>query len=121
MIAAICLVFVFAEATRGTRGWIELPFFRFQPSELGKVLLIGLAGGVRARHRAAQLRRGADGPPAGSRERSRRGSFCLQPDLGTALVYGAVTLAIMFVAGVRWQHFAIMGAACCERDRVSFS
>ena len=34
----------------------------------------------------------------------------LQPDLGTALVYGAVTLAIMFLAGVRWTHFAIMGA-----------
>ena len=39
MIASICLVFVFAEATRGTRAWIELPFFTFQPSELGKVLL----------------------------------------------------------------------------------
>ena len=25
---------------RGSRRWIELPFFRFQPSELGKVLLI---------------------------------------------------------------------------------
>ena len=31
--------------TRGTRAWIELPFFNFQPSELGKVLLIvALAG-----------------------------------------------------------------------------
>ena len=25
---------------RGSRRWIDLPFFQFQPSELGKVLLI---------------------------------------------------------------------------------
>ena len=40
MVFSICLVFVFAEATRGSHRWIELPFFTFQPSELGKVLLI---------------------------------------------------------------------------------
>ena len=28
------------EATRGSRRWIELPFFTFQPSELGKLMLI---------------------------------------------------------------------------------
>ena len=31
---------VLGEATRGSRRWIELPFFTFQPSELGKVLLV---------------------------------------------------------------------------------
>ena len=38
------------------------------------------------------------------------GLVLLQPDLGTALVYGAVTLTIMFIAGIKWQHFAVMGA-----------
>ena len=33
----------------------------------------------------------------------------VQPDLGTALVYGAVTLAILFIAGIRWTHFAALG------------
>ena len=109
MIASICLVFVFAQATRGTRAWIELPFFTFQPSELGKVLLIvSLAafaldtarGSSEARRTIRLLALGFF--PAGL--------VLLQPDLGTALVYGAVTLAIMFLAGVRWTHFAIMGA-----------
>ena len=40
MIASICLVLVFGAAARGSRRWIELPYFRFQPSELAKVLLI---------------------------------------------------------------------------------
>ena len=31
---------VFGAAARGSRRWIELPYFRFQPSELAKLLLI---------------------------------------------------------------------------------
>ena len=31
---------MFGAAARGSRRWIELPYFRFQPSELAKVLLI---------------------------------------------------------------------------------
>jgi rod shape determining protein RodA len=34
----------------------------------------------------------------------------LQPDLGSALVFVAITLAILFIAGVPWQHFAAFGA-----------
>ncbi|MGH2954844.1 MAG: rod shape-determining protein RodA [Solirubrobacterales bacterium] len=109
MIAAICLVFVFAEATRGSRRWIELPFFTFQPSELGKVLLIvALAAFVIDRARRES-----------ERQRTTRILLLgaapvvlvfLQPDLGTGSVYGVVTLAVLFVAGVRWQHFAVLGA-----------
>jgi len=107
MIVSISLVFIFAEVTRGTRGWIELPFFRFQPSELGKVLLIVTL----AAFAIDTARRGSE------RRRTLRlvalGLFpaalvLLQPDLGTALVYGAVTLAVLFIAGVRWTHFAAM-------------
>jgi rod shape determining protein RodA len=34
----------------------------------------------------------------------------IQPDLGTGAVYGVITLAVLFVAGVRWTHFAAVGA-----------
>jgi len=109
MVASICLVFVFAQATRGTRAWIELPFFTFQPSELGKVLLIvSLAAfALDTARRSSEARRTIRLLALGF---FPAGLVLLQPDLGTALVYGAVTLAIMFLAGVRWTHFAIMGA-----------
>ena len=109
MVASICLVFVFAQATRGTRAWIELPFFTFQPSELGKVLLIvSLAAfALDTARRSSEARRTIRLLALGF---FPAGRVLLQPDLGTALVYGAVTLAIMFLAGVRWTHFAIMGA-----------
>ena len=110
MIATICLVFVFAEATRGSRRWIELPFFTFQPSELGKVLLILVLAAV-------VIDRMSPGVP--ERKRTSRILMLgmipailvfLQPDLGTSLVYGVVTIAVLFLAGTRWQHFAVLGA-----------
>jgi rod shape determining protein RodA len=107
MIGLIVTVLMLGEATRGSRRWIELPFFTFQPSELGKVLLIvTLAAFVIDRARRVSERR-----------RTVRilalGAFpallvFLQPDLGTALVYAVVTLAVLYVAGVRWTHFAAL-------------
>ena len=40
MIGLILLVLVSGGVTRGSRRWLELPFFRLQPSELGKLLLV---------------------------------------------------------------------------------
>src|SRR5918994_5957538 len=110
MIAAICLVLVFGAAARGSRRWIELPYFRFQPSELAKVLLIVALAAFVIEHR----RRGGDwrstvrilaiglAPAA---------LVFLQPDLGTALVIGVITLAILLLSGVPWKHFAAIGGA----------
>ena len=34
----------------------------------------------------------------------------LQPDIGTALVYAAALAAVLFLAGIRWLHLAVIGA-----------
>jgi rod shape determining protein RodA len=107
--ASVALVFVFGFAARGSRRAFELPFFSFQPSELGKLLLVlALAGFV------------IDGARRGSpRQRTVR-YLCLglapaalvflQPDLGTSLVFAVATLAVMYFGGVRWTHFVAIGA-----------
>src|ERR671919_279878 len=107
-ITAICLVFVFAEATRGSRRWIELPFFTFQPSELGKVLLIVAvaAFAIDTARRVSPARRTARLLLLGTIPALL---VFMQPDLGTGAVYVVVTLAVMFIAGVRWTHFAALG------------
>jgi rod shape determining protein RodA len=108
--ASVSLVFVFGFAARGSRRSFDLPFFSFQPSELGKVLLVlALAGFV------------IDGARRGSARQRTVRYLCLglapaalvflQPDLGTSLVYVAITLAVMYVGGVRWTHFAAIFAA----------
>lgn len=108
--ASVVMVFFFGFAARGSRRAFEFPFFSFQPSELGKLLLVlALAGFV------------IDGARRGSaRQRTVRylclglapaGLVFLQPDLGTALVYVAATLAVMYFGGVPWTHFAVIGTA----------
>ena len=54
MIGMIILVLMLGEATRGSRRWIELPFFTFQPSELGQAAPGHHARGVRDRPLAPQ-------------------------------------------------------------------
>jgi rod shape determining protein RodA len=108
MISSIILVLLLGQATRGSKRWIELPFFTFQPSELGKVLLVTALAGF-AIDRARRVS-----------ERQRTARLLLmgfipalivvvQPDLGTSVVYVVITLAILFVAGIRWTHFALLG------------
>jgi rod shape determining protein RodA len=109
IIVSIALVFVLATATRGSKRWIELPFFTFQPSELGKVLLIvALAGFI-----VDRVRRLGE-----AESTSRIVLLALipamlviaQPDLGTGLVYMVIVGALLFVAGTKWTHFAVLGA-----------
>lgn len=108
MLGLLVLVLGIAQATRGTKGWIALPGFQFQPSELGKVLLIAALGGFVV----DRMRRMG-------RDTTARimllGLFptmlvLAEPDLGSALVYVAATLAVLFVAGAPWRHFAALGA-----------
>lgn len=92
------LPLLLAGVTRGARSWIDLPFFRFQPSELGKVLLIvALAAFVVDRARrlherdsVARIMLLALGPAA---------LVMIQPDIGTASVYVAIGFAMLYFAG----------------------
>ena len=109
LIGSIVLVFGLATATRGSKRWIETPFMNFQPSELGKVLLVlALSGFIVDRLRGV-----------GSRQTTARVMLLgliptmlvmAQPDLGTSLVYVVGTLALLFVGCAPWRHFAALGA-----------
>jgi rod shape determining protein RodA len=109
LIASIVLVLLVGGATRGSRRWIELPFFTFQPSELAKVLLIlALAAfAIDTARRISPARRTARLLLLGIVPALL---VFMQPDLGTGAVYVVITLTVLFVAGVRWTHFAALGA-----------
>jgi rod shape determining protein RodA len=110
MVGSIAFVLLVGTAIRGSNRWIELPLFQFQPSELAKVLLcVSLSAFVYERiRRPFGLRTtltllGLGLLPAAL--------VFLQPDLGTGIVLVAVTLTILFIAGIPWQHFAALLAA----------
>ncbi len=114
------LVLVIGTSVQGGQRWINLSLFQFQPSELGKLLLIvGLAALLASR-------RGVWGPA-----RMTLGALgymtlpallvFAEPDFGTALVYAAVTLGMLFVLGAPWRHFAWLGLGFAVAIALVFS
>ena len=101
-------VFVFAEAVRGSKRWIDLGPFQFQPSEFGKLFFVLAIAGflVERGRRVGELGTVATAIGLGL---VPMGLVFLQPDLGTALVYGAALTAVLFLAGVRWLHLVVLG------------
>jgi rod shape determining protein RodA len=103
LIFSILAVFAVGHANNGAQRAISLPFFSFQASEIGKVLLIlSLASYVVDRARRV-------------RERDTTVRVILaalvpatlviaQPDLGSGLVYMVIAITLLFVAGTPWRQ-----------------
>jgi len=107
-IALMILVLTAAETIRGSRRWIDIGPFQFQPSEFGKVLFaLAVAGFLVERMRS--IRRLSTVLAAVGLALPPIALVFLQPDLGTALVYAAALTAVLFVAGVRWLHLTVLG------------
>jgi rod shape determining protein RodA len=109
MIGSILLVSVLGFSARGSKRAIEVGFFNFQASELGKLLLI-LALSAFTVDRMRRL---------GDRDTTSRIMLLAlipamlvvaQPDLGSGLVYVAIALVVLFMAGTKWTHFAALAA-----------
>jgi rod shape determining protein RodA len=101
------LVLAAGAATRGSKRWLDVGFFRFQPSEFGKVLFVLVVAAFLA-DRAKSI-----SSPAVVLAAIGYGAIPIllvfvQPDIGTALVYTASLAAVLFVAGVRWSHLAVL-------------
>ena len=94
---------------RGSKRWLDVGFFRFQPSEFGKVLFVlALAGFLAERSRRLNL-------PRTTLSAVGLGLIpiflvFLQPDFGSALVYCAAVAAVLMVAGTPWSHLAALAA-----------
>jgi rod shape determining protein RodA len=107
-IVLLLAVFALAEEVRGSKRWIEIGFFNFQPSELGKLVLIVVLAGVVAerRQRMHEWRTtlgvvGLALPPTVL--------VFKEPDFGTSLIYGSVVLGALFFGGAPWRHLAVLG------------
>src|SRR5881227_183251 len=107
-IGLILMTLALGTATRGSKRWIDVPFFKLQPSELGKVLLVVALSAFMI----DRMRRLSD------KETTSRILLLailpamlvvLQPDLGSGMVYMAIACCILFIAGTRWTHFLAIG------------
>jgi rod shape determining protein RodA len=109
LLLSILAVLGLGHSALGSQRSIELPFFNFQASELGKVLLIlSLAAFVVDRTR--ELRRVANTARVMGAALVPAALVILQPDLGSGLVYVVIGLMLLFIAGAPWRHFAAIAA-----------
>jgi cell division protein FtsW len=108
-VTTLMLLAVFAfPATNGAHRWIRLPMLSIQPSELSKpVLVIFLAYFL-------ERRAGEEGQwwttfmPCAIVTCALAGLIVLEPDLGTAMMLGVIFVVIIYTAGARLKHLAIV-------------
>ena len=111
LLALIVLVMLpIGVEARGSQRWLELGFLRFQPSEFGK-LLFALSLAAFLADRAKRLHESRTVLLAVGLALVPVLLVFLQPDIGTALVYGAGLFALLFAAGARWRHLAALALA----------
>jgi rod shape determining protein RodA len=106
-IVLLIAVFVLAEEVRGSKRWIQLGFFNFQPSELGKIVLVIVLAAFVAerRHRLSEW-----GTTLGVIGLSVPLMVLVfkEPDFGTTLIYAAIVLGALFFGGTPWRHLAAL-------------
>lgn len=101
-LVVVFFVTFFAPEIRGSARWIELGFFRFQPTELAKPVVILFLASIFSQ----------DGQPAKLILKSL-GIILpfvffafLQPDLGNAIIFILIWYFGLFIAGFNWKILA---------------
>ena len=88
----------------GSSRWIRAGAATFQPSELAKLAVILYGSVLLSSHPANDLRRTL--LPLAAVLGGVGALIYAEPDLGTALILGAIAASLLFFAGLRW---AVMG------------
>ncbi len=109
MLALLLVLTPVGDVVKGAQRWVQVGPFQFQPSEFAKVALILAL--------AALL---SGGPERLRWDRVARAIILAafpallifrQPDLGTMLVIGFITLTVLFVAGSTLRQLGFLGVA----------
>lgn len=96
------------EPKNGAKSWYNLPFMSLQPSEFMKTFFILTAAKVISKHNAETPNRTIKTDfillgKIGITLFIPLFFILLQPDLGTALVFFAITAALIIIAGISWK------------------
>ena len=112
LVAGVLLVLVLVpplgQAINGTRRWIRLGPVSFQPAELAKLALVVYLAAFLARRRDALGDFRRDLLPPLAVAGMLAALVLAQPDLGSCLTLVALTFALLFLAGGRVRHLALV-------------
>jgi rod shape determining protein RodA len=105
LLALLVVLTPLGDETAGAQRWITLFGFQFQPSELAKLAVVAMLAAYLSELREVRL------------ENVWRAAFIAggpmvlifaQPDIGTMMVFAAVLITLLVVAGARARHIAIL-------------
>jgi len=106
-VALLIGLFFFAPATRGVKAWYRMGPLSFEPTELMKIVLIILLAKYFSMRHVEMYR---------LRHIIFSGIYVLipavlifrQPDLGSALILGALWFGILIISGIKMRHFVLL-------------
>lgn len=106
VVLLLVVTYFFAPSIRGTKSWLQIGNFLFQPSELAKLALILLFAKFFSRKHISI-----------ARVSNLFSSFiylaiplalvAIQPDFGSGLVLFFIWFGFLLVSGIRWRHLVI--------------
>ncbi|NLJ33732.1 MAG: rod shape-determining protein RodA [Firmicutes bacterium] len=102
-IAMLLAVLLVPAEAKGAGRWIDLGFFRLQPSEFAKVFLIITLANFLAKT-MGDMTTLMDLVPVLIHVALPMVLIMAQPDLGTSLVFVAILLGLLFLTGIKMQY-----------------
>jgi rod shape determining protein RodA len=105
LLALLLVLTPIGDETAGAQRWITLFGFQFQPSEVAKLTVVAALSSYLSEVREVRLDNvwRAAGIAAGP-----MALIFLQPDIGTMMVFAAVLIGLLVVAGARGRHILIL-------------
>ncbi len=103
----LCAVLVVGHTTMGAKSWFEFGPVAFQPSDLAKLVLIGLLAKYFSR-RHMQMGDFRHIIVSGAYAAALVLLVLVQPDLGTAVIMLTVWFGMVLVSGIPWRHLVVV-------------
>ena len=113
VLVGLFAVYLF-EPVNGARRWIDLGFFKLQPAEFAKVMVILLLAAILSPSNREEVGQRQLTWPTVIRAISIVALpavlVLFEPDLGTTLVFGFILFVMLFVAGATWRQMLALAA-----------
>ncbi|GIO43604.1 FtsW/RodA/SpoVE family cell cycle protein [Paenibacillus apis] len=104
----LVLVYLFAPEINGARSWFTLPGkLQFQPAELVKIILILMTAYLLGERGGKPLRFRRDVLPIGFITLIPFILVLIQPDLGNAIIYLIILVAMLWIGNTKYTHVLI--------------
>ena len=105
---ALVLVLFVGRSSGGSRRWLDLGLFIFQPSEIAKLALVVSLASFLDQRRYFLDRVDRVTAPVALFLAVLCGLVVLQPKLGTAAIMGSIALGMLWAAGLPFRHLAAL-------------